>query len=31
MTRGDEIFLVPQVLVEFWSVATRPDEVNGHG
>lgn len=29
--RGDEVFLVPQVLVEFWSVATRPIEVNGYG
>ncbi|MCX7428414.1 MAG: PIN domain-containing protein [Planctomycetia bacterium] len=28
---GNELFLVPQVLVEFWSVATRPVEVNGYG
>ena len=28
---GDELFLAPQVLVEFWSVATRPVEVNGYG
>jgi predicted nucleic acid-binding protein len=27
LARGDEVFLVPQVLVEFWSVATRPVEV----
>ena len=25
---GEELFLAPQVLVEFWSVATRPVEVN---
>ena len=31
LARGDEVFLVPQVLVEFWSVATRPVEVNGYG
>ncbi|NLE39581.1 MAG: PIN domain-containing protein [Pirellulaceae bacterium] len=31
LARGDEMFLVPQVLVEFWSVATRPVEVNGYG
>jgi predicted nucleic acid-binding protein len=28
---GEELFLVPQVLIEFWSVATRPVEVNGFG
>jgi predicted nucleic acid-binding protein len=26
-----ELFLSPQVLIEFWSVATRPLEVNGFG
>jgi predicted nucleic acid-binding protein len=31
LARGAEVFLVPQVLVEFWSVATRPIEVNGFG
>jgi len=31
LARGDEVLLVPQVLVEFWSVATRPVEVNGYG
>ena len=31
LARGDELFLAPQVLVEFWSVATRPVEVNGYG
>lgn len=28
---GEGLFLAPQVLVEFWSVATRPVEVNGYG
>lgn len=28
---GNELLLAPQVLVEFWSVATRPVEVNGYG
>ncbi|MGO8689703.1 MAG: type II toxin-antitoxin system VapC family toxin [Thermoguttaceae bacterium] len=27
--RGDELFLAPQVLMEFWSVVTRPLEGNG--
>ena len=31
LARGDELFLAPQVLVEFWSVATRPIEANGFG
>ncbi len=29
--RGDVLCLVPQVLYEFWSVATRPAAVNGLG
>ncbi len=29
--QGEEIVLVPQVLVEFWVVATRPTNVNGLG
>ncbi len=29
--RGDELFLVPQVLYEFWVVCTRPLEQNGLG
>lgn len=29
--RGDEPCLAPQVLVEFWVVATRPVENNGFG
>lgn len=28
---GEELVIVPQVLVEFWAVATRPKEVNGLG
>jgi len=29
--RGDELCLAPQVLVEFWVVATRPAQSNGFG
>ncbi len=29
--RGDELVVVPQVIYEFWSVATRPARVNGLG
>ena len=29
--RGDYLFLTPQNMVEFWSVATRPRKVNGLG
>lgn len=28
---GEELVIVPQVLVEFWVVATRPKDVNGLG
>ena len=28
---GEEIVIVPQVLVEFWAVATRPINANGLG
>ena len=28
---GGDLFVVPQVLVEFWVVATRPKNVNGLG
>ena len=31
LERGDECLLTPQVLIEFWVVATRPVEVNGLG
>lgn len=29
LARGEECFLTPQVIVEFWVVATRPIDVNG--
>jgi predicted nucleic acid-binding protein len=29
--RGESVFITPQNLVEFWSVATRPSNVNGLG
>jgi len=29
--RGDEVFLTPQNLIEFWAVATRPVAANGLG
>lgn len=29
--RGDAVYVAPQVLVEFWVVATRPTNVNGFG
>lgn len=28
---GEELVIIPQVLVEFWTVATRPTNVNGLG
>lgn len=31
LSRGDALFLTPQVVMEFWSVATRPRDVNGYG
>jgi predicted nucleic acid-binding protein len=31
LARHDELFLAPQVLMEFWSAATRPIAVNGFG
>jgi predicted nucleic acid-binding protein len=31
LQKGQEIFLAPQVLMEFWAVATRPVDVNGFG
>jgi predicted nucleic acid-binding protein len=31
LARGDELYLAPQVLVEFSSVATRPIDANGFG
>ncbi len=29
--RGDRLFVVPQNIIEFWAVATRPAEANGLG
>lgn len=29
--KGEELVIVPQVLIEFWVVATRPINVNGLG
>ena len=31
LARGEELLLAPQVVMEFWSVATRPKDVNGYG
>jgi len=31
LERGESLFLTAQVLIEFWSVATRPVTVNGFG
>lgn len=31
LAQGDELVLAPQVLMELWSVATRPIDVNGFG
>ncbi len=31
LANGDTLVVAPQVLVEFWSVATRPANVNGLG
>ena len=31
LSQGDDLFVTPQVLIEFWSVATRPVNVNGFG
>ena len=28
---GEELVIIPQILVEFWTVATRPTDVNGLG
>ena len=31
LTRGDELFVIAQNLIEFWAVATRPTANNGLG
>jgi len=28
---GDELLIAPQVVMEFWTAATRPVDVNGYG
>ena len=29
--RSEALFVTPQVIIEFWAVATRPVDVNGLG
>jgi hypothetical protein len=31
LSRGEELLLAPQVVMEFWAAATRPVDVNGYG
>jgi predicted nucleic acid-binding protein len=31
ISRRDEVYIAPQVITEFWGVATRPTTVNGLG
>jgi len=31
LTEGDTVCITPQVMIEFWAVATRPPAVNGFG
>lgn len=31
LARGEELCIIPQNLIEFWAVATRPVEANGLG
>ena len=31
LDNADNIFITPQILIEFWAVATRPIDVNGLG
>jgi predicted nucleic acid-binding protein len=31
LAQGEELCIVPQNLIEFWTVATRPTSVNGLG
>jgi predicted nucleic acid-binding protein len=31
LTNGHELFITPQILIEFWAVATRPIDANGLG
>jgi predicted nucleic acid-binding protein len=31
LEQGDNVFITPQILIEFWAVTTRPVDVNGLG
>jgi predicted nucleic acid-binding protein len=31
LERGDNLFITPQILIEFWAVITRPVDANGLG
>jgi predicted nucleic acid-binding protein len=31
LNRGEQLYITPQNLIEFWNVATRPQEKNGLG
>ena len=31
LRKGEQLFIVPQTIVEFWCVATRPESANGLG
>lgn len=31
LRKGEQLFIVPQTIVEFWCVATRPQSANGLG
>jgi hypothetical protein len=31
LSRGEQLYITPQNLIEFWNVATRPQEKNGLG
>jgi len=31
LARGEEVCITPQNLIEFWNVATRPENANGFG
>ena len=31
LDEGDNVFITPQILIEFWAVTTRPVDVNGLG
>jgi predicted nucleic acid-binding protein len=31
LAAGDELFILPQIVAEFWNVCTRPEDKNGLG